>query len=63
MKYVTPTEAAERLFVDPSMIRIYCRKGVFPRAKKLRGTRWIIPIDDIEAVLDGTVSTEGIFKK
>jgi hypothetical protein len=45
-KMISATEAAKRLGLDPSRIRILCRQRRIPRAR-LVGRTWIIP-DDFE---------------
>jgi len=61
MKMITVTEAARMLGVTPTLIRIYIRRGVFPGAVKVRGTRWQIPAAQVD-LFDGA-DVSGVFAK
>ena len=61
-KLYTPRQVADVAFVSAQSIREYCRRGIFPGAYLDRGTRWVIPGEDVEALLLGDISLEGIFK-
>lgn len=40
--YETVEQAAERLGIDPSQVRRYCRDGKMPGATKM-GRMWVVP--------------------
>ena len=61
MKMITVTEAARVLGVTPTLIRIYIRRGIFPGAVKVRGTRWQIPVAQVD-LFDGA-DVSGVFAK
>ena len=60
---ITPKEAAAILSVSRQTIYLYCDRGVFPSVEKVRGTRWLIPLREVEALRDGRLSSEGAFRK
>jgi excisionase family DNA binding protein len=60
---ITPKEAAEILRVNRQTVYLYCDRGVFPGVEKVRGTRWLIPLREVEALRDGRLSLEGVFRK
>jgi predicted DNA-binding transcriptional regulator AlpA len=60
--FVPLKDAASRMGLSYSQILSYVRKGVFPSAVKIRGTRWHIHNRDIENFLLGKISIKGTFK-
>jgi hypothetical protein len=49
----TPVQVARMTNTTPALIRMYCIRGAFPRAWKVRGTRWLIPGADVELFVKG----------
>jgi len=60
---LSPKQAAKALGIEISLLRKYLRANVFPGAYKERGTRWVIPQDDVIAFRDGKLKVGGAFKK
>ena len=56
----TIAKAAKISGISPQLLRIYCRAGVFPGARKFRGTRWLIPREDLDDLVSGEVDVSGI---
>jgi predicted site-specific integrase-resolvase len=49
---LTPAEVAERLNVSVITVRLWCRRGLFPRAESIdtpRGSYWEIPEGDVKS--------------
>jgi predicted site-specific integrase-resolvase len=44
MKLLSTIKVADRLGVDDSTVRLWCRQGLFPTAQQVGGS-WIIPAD------------------
>lgn len=63
LTHLTPREVADMCFLSEQIVRLYCRKGVFPGAYLVRGTRWVIPEEDATDLLEGRLSVKGVFAK
>ena len=61
VKYLTTQAAAERLDVSKQTIYLYIRHGLLA-AHKLRGTRWMISVADVERMARGEIDVSGIYK-
>jgi len=48
-QWLTPKEAADFVGVTAASIRLYIAAGIIP-AMKIRGTRWMIRREDLDAV-------------
>ena len=59
----SPREAAQILCVSYAAILQYLSKGVFPGARKVRGTRWEIPDAAVEAFKKGRLSCAGSYRE
>jgi len=59
--FLSVREASEALGLTPASLRLYCRHGVFPGARKERGTQWRIPKMAID-FFDGS-SVSGLFAR
>jgi excisionase family DNA binding protein len=44
MELLSTSKVAERLGVDDSTVRLWCRQGLFPTAQQVGGS-WVIPAD------------------
>ena len=62
-EYMTIKEAAELLGIAAITVRLYVRKGVFETAHKLRGTRWRIAREEVEALRNDEIDVSGIFER
>ena len=56
---MNPKQVAKVLGMSYASVLAYLRAGVFPGAKKTRGTRWDIPDEDIRAFKKGNLSASG----
>jgi excisionase family DNA binding protein len=41
------SDVADKLKVDETTVRLWCRQGRFPNARQI-GRGWIIPVSDVE---------------
>jgi predicted DNA-binding transcriptional regulator AlpA len=60
--YVALQAAADEMGLSYRLAYSYVQKGVFPSAKKIRGTRWYLHRRDINAWLTGQITSEGIYR-
>jgi len=60
---MTAKEAANELDISVDLLRQYLRKGVFKRAFKAGGTRWILDRQEIEDFKRGKIGAQGAFRK
>lgn len=60
---MTAKEAANELDISVDLLRQYLRKGVFKRAFKAGGTRWVLDRQEIEDFKHGKITAKNAFRK
>lgn len=60
-KWVTARDLADWTGLNYATICLYCRAGKLKGAKKLRGTRWVIPLDAANKLLGGDLDVSGVY--